>query len=105
MSEVLCITANNGEVMKTAFKYNVSNKEGSGPEDIVKTNVEFVWDQTKQSYPPLPSSGQYSVQVTPDQPCYVSVSNKTVRGFDVFLVPMLGKKIHAGAFDVTVSWR
>jgi hypothetical protein len=45
----------------------------------------------------------YSVQVTPSQACFVSVTSKTSAGFNVVLTPTLSSiTLAAGAFDVVV---
>jgi hypothetical protein len=49
----------------------------------------------------LPANG-YAVNVTPSQPCFVSVTNKTASGFTVVLTPLSGQSIAAGTFSVSV---
>jgi hypothetical protein len=45
----------------------------------------------------------YTVQVTPSQACFVSVTSKTSSGFSVVLTPTLGSvTLAAGTFDVVV---
>jgi hypothetical protein len=51
--------------------------------------------------PVLPANG-YAVNVTPSQPCFVSVTNKTASGFTVVLTPLSGQSIAAGTFSVSV---
>jgi len=49
----------------------------------------------------LPSG--YGVQITPSQPCVVSVANKTTKGFDVTLTP-LGDAVSLkdGTLDIAI---
>lgn len=50
----------------------------------------------------LPS--KYRVHVTPNQACFVSVTNKTNTGFNVVLTPTSGTAtLAAGTFDVTIE--
>jgi hypothetical protein len=51
----------------------------------------------------LPQGGNYCVVVTPSQACFVSVSAKTVSGFNVTLTPTSSSTaIAAGSFDCLV---
>lgn len=76
---------------------NVANV--SGAEDTaVTTAVEFVDLPANAS-----NVGEYGVQVTPSQPCFVSVTDKTATGFNVVLTPISSTgSIAAGTFDVLV---
>jgi hypothetical protein len=42
------------------------------------------------------------VHVTPSQPCFVTITNKTPSGFNVVLTPLSTVTLVAGTFDVTV---
>jgi cytoskeletal protein RodZ len=51
----------------------------------------------------LPSSLHYNVSVTPSQPCFVTVTNKSLNGFSVVLTPKdASTTLAAGTFDVSV---
>jgi len=72
---------------------DVANAAGSGSGATVTTSI---------SLGGLPAN--YRVHVTPNQACFVSVTNKTTAGFDVVLTPVDGTTtIQAGTFDVTVE--
>jgi hypothetical protein len=70
----------------------ISNVAGSGPGASVSTIVTF--------QEPLPDS--YTVLVQPGQAATWFISNKTVFGFTVTLVPLSGETLALGSFDVVL---
>jgi hypothetical protein len=97
MSSVLRISDNNGSLHIVAFVAGVANAAGAASA-AVTTPVSFVG---AFGAPLLPGNG-YAVNVTPSQPCFVSVTNKTTSGFNVVLTPLSGQSIAAGTFSVSV---
>lgn len=76
-----------------ALKTDVANAAGGSNGAAVTTHITFGAGQ-------LPA--KYSVQVTPNQACMASVTNKTDAGFDVVLTPLATVTLGAGTFDVAV---
>jgi hypothetical protein len=97
MSNVLRIADNNGALHIVAFIASVANASGA-PSAAVTTPVSFTG---LYGAPLLPANG-YAVNVTPSQPCFVSVTNKTTSGFSVVMTPLSGQSIAAGTFSVSV---
>jgi hypothetical protein len=78
----------------------VANVAGGGDGDavtITSLSAYFTDAYGTGLLPPV-----YSVQVTPNQACSASVTNKTSSGFDVVLTPASGVTLAAGTFDVLV---
>jgi hypothetical protein len=80
-----------------AARPNVANAAGAGEGAAVTTAVAFVDQYGNGTLPP-----EYSVIATPNQACFVSVSNKTASGFSVTLTPLSGATLAAGEFDLIV---
>jgi hypothetical protein len=97
------ITTNQARTTTLAAIAGVANPAGSGAGASVTVAVTFT-DQFGNGQLPQGSTPQsYSVHVTPSQPCFVTVSNKTTTGFTVTLTPTAsGVTLAAGSFDVVV---
>jgi hypothetical protein len=80
-----------------ARQFSVANAAGGGNGQAVTTPVSFV-DRFNQ--PLLPQN--YVVQVMPSQSCFVTITGKTMSGFNVVLTPLSTVTLAAGTFDVTV---
>jgi hypothetical protein len=98
MSSVLRISDNNGALHIVGFVASVANAAGA-PSAAVTTPVSFTG---VYGTPLLPGNG-YAVNVTPSQPCFVSVTSKTSSGFNVVLTPLSGQSIAAGTCSVSVN--
>jgi hypothetical protein len=82
----------------------VPNAAGSGAGQPITVVISSFVDQYNNGLLPIGNGSQdYSVQVTPSQPCAVSISGKTTSGFTVTLTPINSSTtLAAGTFDVTV---
>jgi hypothetical protein len=88
----------NGYTPVVAALFNIANGAGSGS-SAASVNVSCV-DQFGVGE--LPANGAYTVTVTPNRACSVSVTNKSATGFTVVLTPLSSGSIAAGSFDVLV---
>jgi hypothetical protein len=100
MSGVERLIGGNGYTATVACLRNIPNAAGSGTA-AVTTVIDNLTDTFGVGQ--LDPTGAYSVQVTPNQACLVSVTNKTASGFTVVLTPVGGAAIQAGSFDCWVS--
>jgi hypothetical protein len=87
-----------GYTPTVATGFNVPNPAGSGSSPVT-VSMSFV-DQYGTGL--LPPNGAYSVHVSPNQACFVSITNKTASGFNVVLTPLSTGSIAAGTFDCLV---
>jgi hypothetical protein len=88
------IVSPDGSVKALFHQYDVANAAGSGNGVAVTTPISF------PNQAPAPD---YSVHVTPSQPCFVSVTGKTSSGFNVVLTPTLSSvTLAAGKFDLHI---
>jgi hypothetical protein len=93
------ITAQDSPIV-TFCQTNVANGAGGGAGAAVTTSVTF---PTGFTYPAGFPTGNYAVQVTPNQSCTASVTAKTQAGFNVVLTPVPSTAtLAAGTFDLTV---
>jgi hypothetical protein len=100
MSAVKQLIGANGRTSTVAALYKVPNGAGSGSTPVSVTISNLVDSFGSGQLDP---TGAYSVQVTPNQACLVSVTNKTASGFSVVLTPVGGAPIAAGTFDCWIS--
>jgi hypothetical protein len=98
------ITTNQAQVTNLAALSGIANAAGSGAGASVSVAISSFVDQYGTGQLPSGNGVQsYSVQVTPNQACFVSVTNKTTSGFTVTLTPTgSGVTLAAGTFDVVV---
>jgi hypothetical protein len=93
------LVAANGGHAAVAAQPNVASQAGSSNGASVTIPLTFV---DKYGNGSLPVAG-YSVAITPSQPCFASVTNKSSSGFSVVLTPPTGSiTLASGTFDVTV---
>jgi hypothetical protein len=88
----------NGYTPIVAAAYNVPNPAGSGSSPVT-VSMSFT---DNFSVGQLPANGAYSAHVTPNQACFVSITNKAASCFNVVLTPLSTGTIAAGSFDVLV---
>lgn len=77
----------------------VPNAAGSGAGAAVTTAVTVNNGKLPAN---LPGSLHFNVHVTPSQPAFVTITGKTINGFNVVLTPPAGVTLGAGSFDVSV---
>jgi hypothetical protein len=88
------LTDNQAAQTYVATQLGIANGAGSGAGASVTVPVTF-------PYPGLPA--EYCVMVTPSQPCFFGVTNKTSNGFSVVLTPQDSlTTLSAGTFDIAV---
>jgi hypothetical protein len=94
------LTSNHGEPIVFGKKFAIANAAGSGAGAAVSTAVSFV---DKYGSALLPAALSYLVNVSPSQPAFVTITNKTPSGFNVVLTPKdSSTTLSAGTFDLTV---
>jgi hypothetical protein len=82
------------------FTYAAANVANAGGTGAITTAVSF---PTTMAFPLGFPTNNYIVQVTPNQFCVASVTNKTQAGFNVVLSPVtITGTLAAGTFDLTV---
>jgi hypothetical protein len=82
---------------------SVANAAGSGDGASVTTSLTFEDQFGNGRLPGDSGQGRYAVTVSPSQPCFWTVTNKTASGFSVVLTPTSsGVPLAAGTFDVLV---
>jgi hypothetical protein len=79
--------------------YGEYRPAGSGAGVAVTVAVAFV-DRFGNGR--LPGSLHYNVHVAPSQPSFVTITAKSLTGFNVVLTPPSGATLAAGTFDCTV---
>lgn len=85
--------------LMVGVQFNVANVSGGAVNVAVTTAVTFYAGSLPVD---ANGNGQYGVEVTPSQACFVSVTSKTGSGFNVVLTPLSTVEIAAGTFDVLV---
>jgi hypothetical protein len=94
------LTSNHAETIIFGKKFGTANAAGSGAGSSVSTPVSFT---DKFRSPLLPQALNYIVTVSPSQPAFVVITNKTTSGFTVVLTPKdSSTTLSAGSFDLVV---
>jgi hypothetical protein len=94
------ICTNHAETIIFGKKFGIANAAGSGAGAAVSTAVTFV---DKFGSALLPATLSYIVEVSPSQPAFVVITNKSPSGFNVVLTPKdSSTTLSAGTFDLCV---
>jgi hypothetical protein len=93
------LTSNHAETIIFGKKFGIANAAGGSAGASVSTAVSFV---DKYGSAMLPQALSYLVNVSPSQPAFVVITNKTASGFNVVLTPPAGVTLAAGTFDLCV---
>jgi hypothetical protein len=94
------LSSNRGEPIILGKRFGTANVAGSGAGSSVSTNISFT---DKFGSGLLPQTLSYIVNVSPTQPAFVVISNKSTNGFTVTHYPKdSSTTLSAGSFDLTV---